>query len=62
MKNYFTYEVYYPLGAGGSFVKRFKTLDAAKEFVGSRELTVYKSYYNVTDRGAKLRVSSKRVL
>lgn len=61
MRKFYTYEVCYPLGSGGSLVKRFKSLDEAKEFKGSRDLYIYKSLYTVTDRGTKLRNSSTRV-
>lgn len=62
MRRFFTFEVCYSLGSGGSLVKRCKTLEEAKAVKGDREdLLIYKSYYSVSNSGIRYRDSSKRV-
>lgn len=61
MRQLVRYEVFLPLGAGGSFLKSYKSLEEAKAYDGAKDFTVYRSVYGVTDRGTKFRVGSKRV-
>ena len=61
MKYITRYEVTLPLGAGGSLLKVYKTLEEAKTYKDTKDFNIYKSVYGITPRGSKFRLESKRV-
>ena len=63
MKYITRYEVTNPLGAGGSLVKTFKTLEEARSFIFGKDLNIYKSIFKLSnDNKKRFRVSSSRVI
>jgi hypothetical protein len=61
-QNVIRYEVRYSLGAGGSLVKRCKTLEKAMEYIKDNDnLNIWKVNGVLTDRGLFFRTHSKKV-